>query len=214
MGCAAQGPTLFAFDEQYVRQLQQRVHRVEEHFSIYFQRLLTKYLRSRIKSPEVVEDVRHERLLWALRFCVRKRGSARNAWEPLWSHSARRPARIRARTGPIQPFERTGTAAGRRPGSRSAGYGAAPRQNPGRPTSALASPRCGCNRRSAERSSCRPCASGSPLPPLRAEARHQFPMLSKAGHQRPPAPHQACGEASLSVLCADSGEENSLSVAM
>ena len=51
MGCAAEALNLFSFDEQYVRQLQERVTPVEEHFSIYFQRVLTNYLRTRIKSP-------------------------------------------------------------------------------------------------------------------------------------------------------------------
>ena len=60
MGCAAERLTLFAFDEQYVRQLQERVTPVEEHFSIYFQKLLTNYLRRRIKSPELIEDIRQE----------------------------------------------------------------------------------------------------------------------------------------------------------
>jgi RNA polymerase sigma-70 factor (ECF subfamily) len=66
MGCAAERLTLFAFDEQYVRQLQERVTPVEEHFSIYFQKLLTNYLRRRIKSPELIEDIRQETLLRVL----------------------------------------------------------------------------------------------------------------------------------------------------
>ena len=67
MGCAAERLTLFAFDEQYVRQLQERVSPVEDHFSVYFQRLLTNYLRSRIKSPELIEDIRQETLFRVLR---------------------------------------------------------------------------------------------------------------------------------------------------
>ena len=67
MGCATERLTLFAFDEQYVRQLQERVPPVEEHFSGYFQRLLTNYLRRRIKSPELTEDIRQETLLRVLR---------------------------------------------------------------------------------------------------------------------------------------------------
>jgi RNA polymerase sigma-70 factor, ECF subfamily len=67
MGCATERLTLFAFDEQYVRQLQERVQPVEEHFSGYFQRLLTNYLRGRIKSPELIEDIRQETLLRVLR---------------------------------------------------------------------------------------------------------------------------------------------------
>ena len=67
MGCAAEALTLFPFDEHYVRQLQERVIPVEEHFSIYFQRVLTNYLRRRIKSPELIEDIRQETLLRVLR---------------------------------------------------------------------------------------------------------------------------------------------------
>ena len=55
------------FDEQYVRQLRECAAPVEEHFSRYFHRLLTNYLRSRIQSPELAEDIRQETLLRVLR---------------------------------------------------------------------------------------------------------------------------------------------------
>ena len=67
MGCMQETLPRFPFDAQYVRQLQERAHPVEEHFSSYFQRMLTNYLRSRIKSPELVEDIRQETLLRVLR---------------------------------------------------------------------------------------------------------------------------------------------------
>lgn len=67
MGCIAETLTRFPFDAQYVRQLQERAHPVEEHFSSYFHRMLTNYLRGRIKSPELVEDIRQETLLRVLR---------------------------------------------------------------------------------------------------------------------------------------------------
>ena len=66
MATAAQRLTLFAFDEQYVRQLRDRVRTVEEHFSVYCGRLLANYLTPRIKSPELREDISQETLLRVL----------------------------------------------------------------------------------------------------------------------------------------------------
>jgi RNA polymerase sigma-70 factor, ECF subfamily len=66
MGCMQQTLTRFPFDAQYVRQLRERAHPVEEHFSSYFHRILTNYLRGRIKSPELLEDIRQETLLRVL----------------------------------------------------------------------------------------------------------------------------------------------------
>jgi RNA polymerase sigma-70 factor (ECF subfamily) len=63
----------FAFDEHYVRQLRERARPVEEHFTSYFQRVLTNYLRRRIKSPELAEDIRQETLLRVL--CALLRGN-------------------------------------------------------------------------------------------------------------------------------------------
>ena len=71
MGYAPERLSLFSFDEQYVRQLQEQVASVEEHFTTYFQKLLTNYLRRRIKSPEMIEDIRQETLLRVL-FALRR----------------------------------------------------------------------------------------------------------------------------------------------
>jgi RNA polymerase sigma-70 factor, ECF subfamily len=67
MECMPETSPRFCFDEQYVRQLRERAHPVEDHFSGYFHKILTNYLRSRIKSPELVEDIRQETLLRVIR---------------------------------------------------------------------------------------------------------------------------------------------------
>jgi RNA polymerase sigma-70 factor (ECF subfamily) len=66
MASTAQSFTMFAFNEQYVRELRERVRPVEDHFSVYCGRLLTNYLSSRIKSPELREDISQETLLRVL----------------------------------------------------------------------------------------------------------------------------------------------------
>jgi RNA polymerase sigma factor (sigma-70 family) len=66
MASLAQRMTMVSFDEQYVRQLQDRVRSVEDHFSMYCGRLLMNYLGSRIKSPELREDISQETLLRVL----------------------------------------------------------------------------------------------------------------------------------------------------
>src|ERR1051325_947442 len=66
MASAVQRLTLFAFDEEYVRQLQEQVTAVEDHFATYCGRLLTNYLSPRIKSPELREDISQETLLRVL----------------------------------------------------------------------------------------------------------------------------------------------------
>src|SRR5436305_343491 len=73
MASVAQGLAIFPFNEQYVRQLQDRVPAVEEHFGAYCGRLLMNYLSPRIKSPELREDIRQETLLRVL--VVLRRGS-------------------------------------------------------------------------------------------------------------------------------------------
>ena len=74
MGCTQQALARFDFDEQYVRQLKDGSRPVEEHFSAYFHKVLTNYLRSRIKSPELLEDIRQETLLRVLHALRRGRG--------------------------------------------------------------------------------------------------------------------------------------------
>ena len=74
---AAQRLTMFAFDEQYVRQLLERVPHVEDHFSTYCGRLLMNYLGPRIKSPELREDISQETLLRVLIVLRRGKGLQR-----------------------------------------------------------------------------------------------------------------------------------------
>lgn len=48
------------FDESYVARLRAGDFRTQEHFSAYFSALIKIKLRSRLKSPETIEDVRQE----------------------------------------------------------------------------------------------------------------------------------------------------------
>jgi RNA polymerase sigma-70 factor (ECF subfamily) len=64
---------MFRFDEQYVRQLEERVPHVEDHFAAYCGRLLMNYLGPRIKSPELREDISQETFLRVL--IVLRRGN-------------------------------------------------------------------------------------------------------------------------------------------
>src|SRR5690348_6024614 len=66
MASVAQRLVMYTFDEEYVRQLQERVRSVEDHFSAYCGRLLANYLSSRIKSPDLREDISQETLLRVL----------------------------------------------------------------------------------------------------------------------------------------------------
>jgi len=56
-----------SFDEDYLRRLADGDPVVEHHFSSYFGDLLLMKLRSRIRSAELVEDIRQETLLRVLR---------------------------------------------------------------------------------------------------------------------------------------------------
>src|SRR5580704_11651267 len=62
-----------SFDEDYLRRLASGDAVVEHHFSSYFGDLLLMKLRSRIRSPQLVEDIRQETLLRVLQI-VRKAG--------------------------------------------------------------------------------------------------------------------------------------------
>jgi RNA polymerase sigma-70 factor, ECF subfamily len=58
------------FDEAYVDRLRAGDFRTQEHFVIYFSELIQLKLRSRLRTPEAIEDVRQEtfaRVLGALR---------------------------------------------------------------------------------------------------------------------------------------------------
>jgi len=51
---------LQSFDECYVQRLQAGDFRTQEHFVAYFSELIHLKLRSRLKSPQAIEDVRQE----------------------------------------------------------------------------------------------------------------------------------------------------------
>jgi RNA polymerase sigma-70 factor, ECF subfamily len=50
----------FAFDESYLQRLRAGDFRTEEHFVAYFDELILLKLRSRLRSPQAIEDVRQE----------------------------------------------------------------------------------------------------------------------------------------------------------
>ena len=62
-----------SFDRDYLRRLAGRDAAVEHHFSSYFKDLLLLKLRVRIRSPQLIEDIRQETLLRVLRI-VRRNG--------------------------------------------------------------------------------------------------------------------------------------------
>jgi len=62
-----------SFDQNYLRRLANGDPVVEHHFSSYFGDLLLLRLRARIRSPQLIEDIRQETLLRVLRI-VRKAG--------------------------------------------------------------------------------------------------------------------------------------------
>jgi RNA polymerase sigma-70 factor (ECF subfamily) len=65
-----------AFDADYIEALRAGDIRVQEHFVCYFTDLLHLKLRSRLRSPQAVEDVRQETFARVL-MAVRKEGSLR-----------------------------------------------------------------------------------------------------------------------------------------
>ena len=62
-----------SFDQDYLRRLASGDAAVEHHFSSYFGELLSLKLRVRIRSPQLLEDIRQETLLRVLQI-VRKKG--------------------------------------------------------------------------------------------------------------------------------------------
>src|SRR5690349_20599388 len=61
---------LQSFDESYVQRLEEGDFRTQEHFVAYFSELIQLKLRSRLHSPQAIEDVRQEtftRVFTALR---------------------------------------------------------------------------------------------------------------------------------------------------
>lgn len=62
-----------SFDEDYLQRLANGDAAIERHFSLYFGDLLSLKLRVRIRSAQLIEDIRQETLLRVLQI-VRKRG--------------------------------------------------------------------------------------------------------------------------------------------
>jgi RNA polymerase sigma-70 factor, ECF subfamily len=62
------------FDADYIRRLTDGDPATEEHFAAYFSELLLLKLRSRLRSPHLIEDVRQETLLRVLQSLRRKGG--------------------------------------------------------------------------------------------------------------------------------------------
>jgi RNA polymerase sigma-70 factor (ECF subfamily) len=62
-----------SFDETYLRRLASGDAAIENHFSSYFGDLLSLKLRVRVRSPQLIEDIRQETLLRVLQI-VRKKG--------------------------------------------------------------------------------------------------------------------------------------------
>src|SRR5215469_12457782 len=54
------GVELFAFDDVYLERLRSGDFRTEQHFVSYFSQLIHLKLRSRLHSPEAIEDLRQE----------------------------------------------------------------------------------------------------------------------------------------------------------
>ena len=68
--CEGRSLQLQSFDESYVERLQAGDFRTQEHFVAYFSELIQLKLRSRLNSPQAIEDVRQEtftRVFTALR---------------------------------------------------------------------------------------------------------------------------------------------------
>jgi RNA polymerase sigma-70 factor (ECF subfamily) len=68
----------FAFDRDYVQRLIAEDPETERHFTEYFGDLLSLKLRSRLRSPELIEDVRQETFVRVLT-ALKKKGSLATA---------------------------------------------------------------------------------------------------------------------------------------
>ena len=71
------------FDEEYLRRLAEGDAVVEDHFATYFGKLLSLKLRTRIRSPQLIEDIRQETLLRALQM-LRKKGGVEGISQAVW----------------------------------------------------------------------------------------------------------------------------------
>lgn len=67
---------LFSFDDSYLQRLRDRDNLTERHFIAYFSKLLLIKLRSRLKSPQAVEDIRQETFVRVFK-AVRSKGGVR-----------------------------------------------------------------------------------------------------------------------------------------
>jgi RNA polymerase sigma-70 factor, ECF subfamily len=56
-----------SFDQDYLRRLASRDATAEHHFSSYFGDLLLRKIRTKVRSPQLIEDIRQETLLRVLR---------------------------------------------------------------------------------------------------------------------------------------------------
>ena len=67
------GWQFYSFDQDYLRRLASGDAAVEHHFSAYFGDLLLMKLRTRIRSRQLIEDIRQETLLRVLRIVLNAR---------------------------------------------------------------------------------------------------------------------------------------------
>src|ERR1700684_1345746 len=65
--------TFQSFDAEYVQRLKEGDTAVEDHFAAYFTKELVRKLRSRLRSPELIEDVRQE-TPWRVLQILRNKG--------------------------------------------------------------------------------------------------------------------------------------------
>jgi RNA polymerase sigma-70 factor, ECF subfamily len=63
-----------AFDESYVERLRAGDFRTQEHFAAYFAELIRVKLRSRVRSPQDIEDIRQETFSRVLKVLRSERG--------------------------------------------------------------------------------------------------------------------------------------------
>ena len=66
------------FDQKYLERLRDGDSQVEQHFAAYFGELIHLKVRRRIRSPQLLEDIRQETLLRVLR-AVREKGGISDA---------------------------------------------------------------------------------------------------------------------------------------
>lgn len=72
------------FNDDYVRRLTAGDREVERHFTSHFGTLLRIKLRTKLRSPQLIEDVRQETFLRVLQSLRKKENGLqiRSAWQP------------------------------------------------------------------------------------------------------------------------------------